>query len=190
MSTRYFQLLLVVVGLGRLCEMGISRRHQRVLAKQGVANVPDRHFHWMVLLHGGVLFGSGLEVWLRKRPVVPALAIPMSLVFMLANALRWWVIRTLAGHWNVRVMNSLSQGVVTTGPYRWIRHPNYLAVFLELLALPLIHSAWLTALLGSLAHIWVLKQRIAVEETVLLASPAYRAAMGPKPRFVPRIRHG
>jgi methyltransferase len=87
-------------------------------------------------------------------------------------------------------MDSSALGVVAGGPYRWVRHPNYLAVFAELLALPLIHSAWLTALLGGLAHIWVLRRRIAVEEAVLLANPAYRAAMSHKPRFIPRIRRG
>jgi methyltransferase len=105
----------------------------------------------------------------------------------LANALRWWVMRAMAGHWNVQVMNTVELGVVTDGPFRWIRHPNYAAVFLELTAIPLLHSAWLTALLGTFAHIWVLRQRITIEEAVLLADPIYRVVMGPKPRFIPRI---
>lgn len=84
-------------------------------------------------------------------------------------------------------MDSLELGVVTTGPYRWLRHPNYLAVFVELEAVPLLHSAWLTALLGGLAHAWVLRHRIQTEELVLMRSAEYRASMGPKPRLVPRI---
>jgi methyltransferase len=84
-------------------------------------------------------------------------------------------------------MNSVPLGVVTSGPYRWIRHPNYAAVFLELFALPLIHSAWLTAALGQLACWGVVHQRLKVEEPVLMANPAYQAAMGHKPRFVPRL---
>jgi methyltransferase len=190
MSARRFNLILAAVGLGRLSELGISRRRQRALAAHGVAQVPERRFHQMVLLHAGVLIGAGLEVRLLKRRFIPALAIPMGLVFMLANILRWWVIRSMAEHWNIRVMNSLSRGVVTGGPFRWVRHPNYLAVFLELLALPLMHSAWLTALLGGLAHVWVLRERIVIEERVLLANPVYQAAMGPKPRFLPRFKRG
>jgi methyltransferase len=84
-------------------------------------------------------------------------------------------------------MNSLALGVVTDGPFRWIRHPNYLAVFLELLAIPLIHTAWLTASAGALAHVGVLRSRIAAEEKMLLTHPAYREAMGDKSRFVPGI---
>jgi methyltransferase len=188
MSPALYTLLLAAVGLGRLAEMRISRRRQRALAARGATKIVEPHFRWMVLLHGGVLICTALEVWLLARPFILALAIPMIVLFVLSNALRWWVIYTLAGHWNVQVVDSIALGVVSDGPYRWVRHPNYLAVFVELLALPLIHTAWLTALLGGLAHIWVLHQRIAVEDAVLLADPAYRAAMGHKPRFLPRLK--
>jgi methyltransferase len=187
MSIVVYILFLAAVGLGRLAEMGISRRHQRALAARGAQKVAEPHFRWMVLLHGGVLVAAALEVGLLERPLIPALAAAMIGLFVLSNALRWWVIRTMAEHWNVQVVDSLGLGVVTHGPFRWIRHPNYLAVFVELLAVPLIHTAWLTALLGGLAHIWVLRRRIVVEEAVLLANPDYRAAMGHKPRFIPRV---
>jgi methyltransferase len=188
MSVAIYTLFLAAVGLGRLAEMGVSRRNQRALAARGAAKVTEPHFRWMVLLHGGVLAGAALEVWLLARPFIPALAAPMIALFVLSNILRWWVIRTMAEHWNVQVVNSLALGVVTHGPFRWIRHPNYLAVFVELLAAPLIHTAWLTALLGGLAHIWVLRRRIAVEEAVLLANPDYRVTMGHKPRFIPHVK--
>jgi methyltransferase len=150
--------------------------------------IAEPHFRRMVLLHAGVLLASGLEVWLLRRPFRRALALQAGVIVLSANALRWWEIRAMAGHWDVQVMNSLDLGVVTDGPFRWIRHPNYAAVFLELTAIPLLHSAWLTALIGTFAHIWVLRRRVALEEAVLLADPAYRAVMGPKPRFVPGIR--
>jgi methyltransferase len=187
MSARRYSILLAAVGLSRFFELWISRRHQRQLARRGVARVPEPRFRWMVLLHGGVLLGAALEVWLCKRPFIRVLAIPMGLLWLLANGLRWWVIRTMAEHWNVQVMNSIRLGVVTHGPFRWIRHPNYLAVFVELIALPLLHTAWVTALLGGLAHLWVLRQRVVLEERTLLADPTYRALMGSKPRFVPRM---
>ena len=190
MKRTAYTALLVAVGLGRLIEMGISQRRQRRLVRAGVAMVPERHFRAMVLLHTSVLAAAALEVRLLKRPFVRLLALPMTLLFLAANVLRWWVIATLAEHWNVRVMDSISRGVVTHGPYRWVRHPNYVAVFLELLALPLIHSAWLTALLGGVAHVWVLWQRITTEEAILMAHPDYGRAMGTKPRFFPRWGDG
>jgi methyltransferase len=187
MSAILYTLFLAAVGAGRLIEMHVSRRRQRALSAHGVVKVAEPHFRWMVLLHSGVLAGAALEVWLLARPFIPALAFPMIALFILANLLRWWVIHTMAEHWNVQVMNSMSLGVVVGGPFRWIRHPNYLAVFVELLAAPLIHTAWLTALIGGLAHVWVLRQRLAVEEAVLLANPAYQAAMAHKPRFLPGL---
>ncbi len=179
--------LLVAVGLGRLVEVRLSARNQRRLAAQGVAKVPESHFQWMVLLHAGVLISAALEVLLLRRPLIPALALPMGVFFLLANALRWWVIASLAEHWNVQVMDSTQLGIVTRGPYRWIRHPNYVAVFAELIALPLIHTAWLTAVWASASNLAILRRRLQVEERVLLANPTYRATMATKPRFVPRL---
>jgi len=76
----------------------------------------------------------------------------MLALFVAANIVRWWVIRTLGEHWNVQVMDSTKLGVITTGPFRYVRHPNYAAVFVEMIALPLIHTAWMTALVGAIAH--------------------------------------
>jgi methyltransferase len=180
--------LLAAVGIVRCTELAISRRHRRALLALGAPKIADPHFPWMVLLHAGVLVAAALEVVLLKRPLIPVLAITAGAVFVAANVLRWWVIRSLGAHWNVQVVDSVRLGVVTRGPFRLVRHPNYVAVFLELAALPLIHTAWLTALVGSLAHVWVLSRRLEVEEAVLRASPEYFAAMGHKPRFVPSFR--
>jgi len=187
MSVACFLALLTAVAALRLWEMRLSRRNQRVLAERGAQKAADPVFGWMVALHAGVLLGAAVEVVLLRRPFAPALAAAMGALFLLANAARWWVVRSLAGHWNVRVMASAPLGVVTHGPYRWVRHPNYAAVFVEMLALPMIHTAWLTAAAGGAAHALVLRRRIAGEDRLLLADPAYRAAMGGKPRFVPGL---
>jgi len=179
--------LLVVVGIGRLAELGISRRNQRQLEKQGVRKIPEPHFRWMVILHGGVIVCAGAEVLLLHRTFILALAVPMGVLFVVANLLRWWVIRTLAGHWNVEVMESSRVGVVSSGPYRWVRHPNYVAVVMEIFSLPMIHTAWITAIVGTLGDLEILRRRIKVEDGFLMSNPAYRLAMGDKPRFLPRI---
>jgi methyltransferase len=167
--------------------MRLSRQHQRHLQELGFPRERERGFALMVTLHTGVLVAAGVEVLVARRPLILALALPALIAFLLANALRWWVIRTMAAHWNVNVVNSLALGVVTDGPYRFVRHPNYVAVFVELLALPLVHTAWVTALGGAALHTFVLRRRLALEESVLDADPAYRAQMGGKPRFVPRL---
>jgi len=182
-----FLALLVAVAALRVAELQISRRHQRQLVSRGATKVTDPRFRWMVALHTAVLLGAALEVVFLKRPFLPTLAATMFAIFIAANVVRWWVIRTLGAHWNVQVMDSTRLGVITSGPFRFVRHPNYAAVFTELLALPLIHTAWITALAGSLAHMAVLAQRLATEEPVLFANPDYRAAMAGKPRFLPGL---
>jgi len=179
--------LLAAVGLGRLVELRLSRRRQRALAARGARPAAEPGFTLMVALHTGMLVACAVEVLALRRPFTPAVGVPALVVFALANGLRWWVIATLGPHWNVRVVGSLALGVVTSGPYRFVRHPNYVAVFVELVALPLVHGAWLTALVGGALHALVLRRRLALEEPVLAADPAYRAAMSRKPRFVPRL---
>jgi methyltransferase len=177
--------LVAIVAVLRFVELRISKRNQQQLAARGAKKAADPRFPAMVAVHTCVLAGAAAEVVFLRRPLFPILASVMGALFLGANAVRWWVIHTLGAHWNVQVMDSARLGVVTSGPYRWVRHPNYSAVFVEMLSLPLIHTAWITALVGTLAHAWVLRGRIAAEEKVLLEEPAYRAAMGTKPRFVP-----
>jgi len=179
--------LLLVVGLLRLVELQISRRHQREMVARGATKVNDPRFLWMVLVHTGVLVGAAVEVVFLHRPFIPLLAAICFVVFLAANGVRWWVIRTLGEHWNAQVVDSTGLGVVTTGPFRYVRHPNYAAVFVEMLTLPLIHTAWITALAGSLAHIVVLSQRLSTEERILFSDAHYRAAMAGKPRFLPGL---
>lgn len=181
--------LIGVVALLRLVELRISRRNERRMIARGARPAPDPSFRWMVLLHTGVLAGAAAEVWWLHRPFLPVLAVTMGILFLAANALRWWVITTLGKQWCVEVVDAGRLGVVSCGPFRYVRHPNYDAVFLEMLALPLIHTCWLTALVGTAAHALVLRSRVRAEDAVLLANPEYRARMGAKPRFLPWLSH-
>jgi methyltransferase len=187
LSVIAYLVLLGIVALLRLYELRISRLHQRGMVAQGASKVEEPRFRWMVLLHTGVLIGAACEVVFLHRPFIPILAAVCFTIFLVANAIRWWVIRTLGEHWNVQVMNSTGLGVVTSGPFRYVRHPNYAAVFAEMLVLPLIHTAWITALVGSSAHILVLSQRLTTEEKVLFSDAHYRDAMSGKPRFLPGL---
>jgi methyltransferase len=185
-TTIFFLVLVGAVGACRLIELRLSRRHQRTMAAGGASPLPERVFPAMVALHTGIRAAAVIETLALGRPFVPALAVPAVAVVLLANALRFWVIATLGPQWNVRVVESTpSMGVVTGGPYRFVRHPNYVAVFAELAALPLVHGAYLTAIAGALLHVAILHRRIGLEESVLMADESYRRAFGGKPRFFP-----
>jgi methyltransferase len=182
-----FLALLVAVAAMRIFELRISKKHQQDMTARGASKVKDPNFRWMALFHTLVLVGAAVEVVLLHRPFIPALGLPMIALFVFANFVRWWVIRALGEHWNVQVMDSTKLGVITTGPFRYVRHPNYAAVFVEMIALPLIHTAWITALAGAAAHVLILALRLSTEERVLFANPDYAAAMSSKPRFLPGL---
>ena len=187
MSIYAYLFLLVAVACLRLAEVLLSSRNQHKLSAKGVSQTPEPHFRWMVLFHAGILISAGLEVAVFHRPLIPALAISMGLIFVCATGLRWWVIHVMSEHWNIRVMNSVDLGVVADGPFRWVRHPNYVAVFVELIALPLIHTAWCTALFGGVIQVWILAHRLRLEESILMRNSKYVAVMGSKPQFLPRV---
>jgi len=187
LSVWLFLALLFAVAALRIFELRVSKSHQREMSTRGASRVNDPYFRWMAMFHTLVLIGAAVEVILLRRPLIVALAIPMLLLFLATNLVRWWVIRTLGQHWNVNVVDSTKLGVITTGPFRYVRHPNYAAVFCEMIALPLIHTAWITALAGGVVHIIILSLRLSIEDPMLLSNPDYAAAMGSKPRFLPGL---
>ena len=187
LSVYLYLALLAAVAVLRLVELSISRRNQRRMLTQGAVRVPEPHFKWIVVVHTGILVGAALEVVLVRRPFLPLLAATMFVLFVASNLMRFWVVRTLGELWSVQVMDSTRIRVVTTGPFRFVRHPNYTGVILEMISLPLIHTAWITALVTSLAYSIALSMRIRAEEGVLMANPEYRAAMGQKARFLPGL---
>src|SRR5215470_99446 len=184
-SVSWYIALLFLVGALRIVELRISKRHQKEMTAEGATKAKDPIFPVMAVFHTALLIAAAAEVLFLQRPLLSALAIAMGALFLGANVVRWWVIRTLGRHWNVEVMDSTKLGVVTTGPFRYVRHPNYAAVFVEMIALPLIHTAWITAFVGAVVHVIVLSLRLSVEDPVLLANPDYAARMGCKPRFLP-----
>lgn len=156
--------LVVLVALQRLGELAVSRRNEARLRSRGAVEAGAGHYPVMVALHTGFLAACAAEVWLLDRPFVPALAAAALAVLLAASALRVWTLATLGGRWTTRVLVLPEEDPVTGGPYRHLRHPNYLAVALEVAALPLVHAAWLTALVFSAAGALLLRVRIRAEE--------------------------
>ncbi len=159
--------LVALVAAERLVELVITRRHRRALLERGGFEVGQEHYRWMVLLHTSLLLAGPLEVFLLERPLIAPLAAAMTLLLVATMALRYWVIATLGDRWTTQVVVVPGEALVTGGPFRFLRHPNYLAVVTEVAVLPLIHTAWLTAAVFSLANLFLLRTRIRVEEEAL-----------------------
>lgn len=184
----FFLALLTVVGLGRLLELVVSRRNRaRMQSDHGAAPGKDPIFPLMVFLHAMPFWCIPLELFLRTPEFSPGLGWGMVGVFGLATVLRFWTLRTLGKYWNAQVMVPPDLVPVTTGPYAYIRHPNYVVVILELLSLPLIYSCYYSAIALTVLNGIVLYFRISSEEALLFERPAYRAAMADKARFIPGV---
>lgn len=180
-----FVALLLATGAMRLVELAVSARRMRERPEAVVSEA--WLFPLMALLHVGLVFTPILEVILADRPFLPWLAALSGVVLLAATALRVWTLRTIGRAWNVRVVVPDEAAVATGGPYAYIRHPNYLAVILEIAALPLLHTAWIAALGLSALNAFVLFHRIRTEEATLQRIDAWRKAMADRPRLVPRL---
>ena len=170
----YTALVLGVAG-ARLVELGVARRNARWSRARGGVETGQGHYPVMVALHTGLLAGSVAEVWLLGRRTRPALAAPMLGLLAASHALRWWCITTLGPRWNTRVIVVPGLALVQGGPYRYLRHPNYVAVVLEGLALPLVHGAWVTATAFTALNLPLLAVRVGVEERALAGLPSAQA---------------
>jgi methyltransferase len=183
-----YTLLVALVAAGRLIELRIAGRNLRSLLARGGVEAAPGHYRWMVLQHTAFLICCPLEVWLLGRPVLPALALPMVLLVVLATGLRYWVISTLDGRWTTRIVVLPGSSPVTSGPYRFLRHPNYLAVITEIFALPLVHTAWVTAIVFSLLNALILRVRIRAEEEALSRMTEYGTIFASRSRLMPGAR--
>jgi methyltransferase len=166
-STGWYVLLILAVGVERLAELVVSTRHARWSFEHGGVESGRGHFPPMVALHTGLLLGCLVEVVVADRPFIPALGWPMLALALGSQALRWWCIATLGVRWNTRVIVVPGLPLVSAGPYRLLRHPNYVAVVVEGVALPLVHTAWVTALVFTVLNIPLLAVRIRCEDRAL-----------------------
>jgi methyltransferase len=182
----YLALIAALAG-ERLFELWLSRRNAKAAARAGAVEVRQPHTRAIVLFHTAFIFSCIFEL-LLFHPAAPALVEDAALVVsLLAEALRYWAVLTLGERWNARIVVWPDRPPVVGGPYRFLRHPNYLAIVLEMAAIPMIHGCVRTAVVFSLGNALLLAIRIPAEERAL--GEAYRATFADKARFFPRRPH-
>jgi methyltransferase len=163
----WYAALIALVAVERLAELAVTKRNVRWAFDAGGFERGQSHYPPMVALHTGLLAGCLAEVALGDRPFAPALGWPMLALVAASQGLRWWCIRTLGRQWSTRVVVVPGLPRVTGGPYRWLPHPNYVAVVVEGVALPLVHTAWITAICFTVLNALLLRVRIRVENAAL-----------------------
>lgn len=165
----WYALLILATGVERLLELVISRRNAARAFARGGVEYGFRHFPVMVALHTGLLIACIAEVFLLNRPFIALIGWPLLAIVVLCQAGRYWCIVSLGEQWNTRVIVVPGAGrVASRGLYRWLKHPNYVIVAIEGVALPLVHSGWITAIVFTVLNaVLLLRFRIPIENGAL-----------------------
>jgi methyltransferase len=166
-----FTVVVLLVAVERVAEMVVSRRNAEWSFARGGVETGQRHFPVMVALHTAFLVGMLVEAWWRRPDVPSVLAWSMLGVVVLCQAGRWWCIQALGRHWNTRVIVVPGTPPVRRGPYRLLSHPNYVVVVVEGVALPLVHAAWISAVVFTVLNAALLTVRIRAEVAALASLP-------------------
>lgn len=166
-----FTLLIALVAVERVVELVVSKRNLTWSRAHGGVEYGHSHYPYMVALHAFLLVGALIEAWVWQRPLIPVLSLVMLALVIASQGLRWWCIATLGRQWNTLVVVVPGMPRVTGGPYRWLRHPNYVAVVIEGIALPMVGFAWVTAVVFTVLNAWLLTVRLRVENAALATLP-------------------
>ncbi|MCD8511255.1 MAG: hypothetical protein LRY73_16235 [Bacillus sp. (in: Bacteria)] len=162
----YWVLIVLVIGQ-RLLELLIARRNEAWMKGQGALEFGEDHYKWIVLMHGSFFVFLSTEVYYRGSELAKWWLLVGSL-FLLVQLMRGWILYSLGPYWNTKILVLPGSRMVKKGPYRWVKHPNYWVVTLELALLPMIFGAYLTAVIFTILNgILLLLIRIPAEEQAL-----------------------
>jgi len=155
-------LVLFLVAAARLAELALAARNTRRLLSAGAVEHGRGHYPLFFLLHGGWLVAMATMI-----PADTPVRWPWLTVFVLLQGLRVWIVWTLGPYWTTRIINVPGAPLVRRGPYRYLRHPNYLVVVAEVATLPLAFVAWQIAGIFTVLNLALLAWRIRIENRAL-----------------------
>jgi methyltransferase len=184
-SRSVYFVLLGGLSVERLLELWLSKRNAQRAVALGAIEVGRRQYRTMVAVHAAFIIACAAEATFRMRAFPELLSLLALIGESAAQALRYWSVITLAERWNTRVIVVPDAPPVTSGPYQYIRHPNYLAVVLEIACVPLIRGLIITAAIFSAINLFILRSRIRLEEHAL--GDSYQRAFADRRRFIPLI---
>ena len=178
-------MFIFLIALERIYELLLSKRNAAKVFALGGVEHGKSHFPYMVVLHLTFFMAIPIELFWFDQVFRIELAVLMGVISALSMGLRYWAISSLGIFWNTRVIVLPGHKAIVKGPFQWVRHPNYVAVIVEMAAIPLFYGAWRTAILYSILNLWMLKIRISVEENALKQHCSYDGNFSGKNAFVP-----
>ena len=181
----FFYVMFMIVILQRLVELRLAKHNERWLLKHGGYEVGRKHYKYIVMLHVSFFLSLFIEVLFFEREMLSVWYVVFFL-FLLVQLLRIWTMTSLGVYWNTKIIVVPGAKVVQKGPYKWLRHPNYLVVMLEIFLLPLIFQAYVTLFLFTVLNFVMLLYRIGVEEEALCKATNYDAVFHSRNRLLPK----
>lgn len=181
-----FYIFFLLIIIQRLIELVIARRNEKWMKGQGAIEFGKSHYPYMVLMH--ILFFLLLfieSVFFVKE--ISAYWIPLFVIFLFTQAIRIWALTSLGKYWNTKIIVLPNANVVKKGPYRYLKHPNYVIVTIELLIIPLMFKAYFTLILFAILNFIILSIRIPEEEKALRSLTKYEGIFEESNRFVPKL---
>jgi methyltransferase len=183
---KLFFLFWAILILQRLAELVVAKQNEKWMKKHGGVEFGQKHYRIMVILHTLFFLVYFGEVYYLKKELSPIWPLLISF-FILTQAGRIWALTSLGRYWNTKIIVLPDADVVIKGPYKYLRHPNYVIVTLEFIMIPLLFQAYLTCLIFSFLNIWILSVRIPEEEKALSKLTTYSQALGQARRFFPKL---
>ncbi|WP_339254679.1 isoprenylcysteine carboxyl methyltransferase family protein [Sporosarcina sp. FSL W8-0480] len=168
-----FGIVISIVILQRLIELLVARRNEKWMKDHGAFEAGATHYPFMVGMHILFFISLFLEVLFLNRQLSSIWPVLLA-IFLATQLLRIWCLASLGKFWNTKIIVLPNAQVVRKGPYKWIRHPNYIIVATELLILPLLFNAFFTAALFTLLNCWMMTVRIPTEEKALKEATNYK----------------
>jgi methyltransferase len=169
----------------RIIELMIAKRNEKWILEKGGYEAGREHYKWIVAVHILFFVSLLLEVQFFQKHLTPFWPFLLP-IFIILQILRVWVIVSLGKFWNTKIMILPNAEGVAKGPYRIMRHPNYVVVTAEILIIPLLFEAYITAVVFTILNLAVLSIRIPEEERALMNNTYYQKQFAMVPRFFPK----
>ncbi len=162
----WFYLFFIIIVLQRIGELIIAKRNEKWMKERGAQEFGQDHYPLMVFIHTLFFIVFFLEVMIGHNKIIAAWPIVLS-IFLLTQCIRIWALTSLGRYWNTKIIVIPGAKMVNKGPYRFLKHPNYVVVTIEFIVIPLLFEAYFTALFFSLLNVMILRIRITAEEKAL-----------------------
>ncbi|MGI9534738.1 MAG: isoprenylcysteine carboxyl methyltransferase family protein [Thermodesulfobacteriota bacterium] len=161
-----FILFIIFLAIQRILELRLAKKNEKVVRKEGAIEYDREGYKYIVFMHVGFFISLILEKYLLNRGF-NSLSLLIFIIFIFTQLLRYWAITSLGKYWNTKILVVPNTPLIAKGPYKYLKHPNYLAVITEIVVIPLIFSCYITCIIFSTLNFLTLLRRIRIEENAL-----------------------